>query len=299
MKLGPKSSLVLTHPVGWSFTPADRRTPLLVGPDDALLLPRGIVGLYGGPPGGGKSLSLIQLALSVATGRPWLGHYRPSASGAVAIISAEDDDIELHHRWYELVRGMGLDRSEISQAEKSIVIVNVDLITTSVSLSESTTIYKSVGSGKRMVREYSVTDACSLIYESLAREPLEYALVIFDPVSAFGESGVETDSAIATYFMRHALGTFRSLPGGPTVLVAHHTTKIATGSMNDHVDQNAIRGSSALTGAARWVSLWWEDDANDYHFAVAKSNQTRYRPHVICRPYPIGLGYEVYDEAAT
>lgn len=49
----------------------------------------GLVGLYG-PPNEGKSFIALDLSLSIATGRPWLGHViNPEAQGMVLYVAAE------------------------------------------------------------------------------------------------------------------------------------------------------------------------------------------------------------------
>lgn len=53
---------------------------------DPIMPEGGMVGLYG-PPGAGKSFLAIDMAMSVATGRPWQG--RPTQKGLVVYISAE------------------------------------------------------------------------------------------------------------------------------------------------------------------------------------------------------------------
>jgi RecA-family ATPase len=60
------------------------------------LIPSDTVTLLGGDGGTGKSLLALQLAVSVATDRAWLG--RCVGSGAALFISAEDDQDELHRR---------------------------------------------------------------------------------------------------------------------------------------------------------------------------------------------------------
>lgn len=53
---------------------------------DGILPAGGLVGLYG-PPNHGKSFAAVDMALSVATGRPWQGH--PTKQGYVIYVAAE------------------------------------------------------------------------------------------------------------------------------------------------------------------------------------------------------------------
>lgn len=60
------------------------------------LAPMKTVTLFSGDGGTGKSLLALQLAVAVASGGTWLG--RPVRQGRVIVLSAEDDDDELHRR---------------------------------------------------------------------------------------------------------------------------------------------------------------------------------------------------------
>lgn len=69
------------------------------------LVPMKTVTLLGGDGGTGKSLLALQLAVAVATGKGWLG--RSVKEGAALVLSAEDDDDELHRRQFDIVRAQG------------------------------------------------------------------------------------------------------------------------------------------------------------------------------------------------
>jgi RecA-family ATPase len=73
------------------------------------------------------------------------------------------------------------------------------------------------------------------------------ALVILDPGARFFGPDVEVDNAQATAWIRQA-EELQRLASCPTVLVAMHTRK------GGGLDQNAVRGSSALVDGARWVA---------------------------------------------
>ncbi len=66
------------------------------------LIPLNTVTLFSGDGGTGKSLLSLQLAVSVAAGRAWIG--KPVADGAVIYMSAEDDDDELHRRLDDILK---------------------------------------------------------------------------------------------------------------------------------------------------------------------------------------------------
>src|SRR3990170_4689893 len=60
------------------------------------VLPQGRVGILAGGGGAGKSWALCQLALSIATQKPWLGTYAISHPGRVLLALAEEDMDEIH-----------------------------------------------------------------------------------------------------------------------------------------------------------------------------------------------------------
>lgn len=69
------------------------------------LVPMKTVTMLGGDGGTGKSLLALQLAVAVATGKAWLG--RSVKEGSALVLSAEDDDDELHRRQLDIVRAQG------------------------------------------------------------------------------------------------------------------------------------------------------------------------------------------------
>ena len=75
------------------------------------LIPSGTVTLLGGDGGTGKSLVALQLAVSTALSRAWLG--LPVTSGRALYISAEDDRDELHRRLSDIARAEGLALSDL------------------------------------------------------------------------------------------------------------------------------------------------------------------------------------------
>lgn len=77
------------------------------------LIPGKTVTILGGDGGTGKSLVALQLAVSMASGRTWLG--REIATGPVIYISAEDDEDELHRRLADIARAEDLGLDELDQ----------------------------------------------------------------------------------------------------------------------------------------------------------------------------------------
>ncbi|WP_333830195.1 AAA family ATPase [Pararhodobacter sp.] len=75
------------------------------------LVPSGTVTLLGGDGGTGKSLLALQLAVSTALGRAWLG--QPVMDGRATFISAEDDRDELHRRIADICRAEAVTPADL------------------------------------------------------------------------------------------------------------------------------------------------------------------------------------------
>jgi RecA-family ATPase len=70
--------------------------------------------MAGQPPAGGHGLdepAVLQLAVAVATGGTFLG--RPVKQGGVIVLSAEDDEDELHRRIDDILRFTGQSYSDL------------------------------------------------------------------------------------------------------------------------------------------------------------------------------------------
>lgn len=62
--------------------------------------------LIAGPPKAGKSFALIELAISIAEGRPWLGY--PCAKGKVMYVNLELDKASCFRRFIDVYRALGI-----------------------------------------------------------------------------------------------------------------------------------------------------------------------------------------------
>src|SRR5262245_44384364 len=67
------------------------------------------VGVIGGGPKSGKSLLALEMAVSVASGAPFLGRYECPRSGPVLFYAAEDALELVRHRIESLARAASLD----------------------------------------------------------------------------------------------------------------------------------------------------------------------------------------------
>lgn len=241
---------------GW-FTdePPPRRWLLTHGPHENVrgILPMGKVGMLAAAGGVGKTMALVQLALSVATGRPWLARARsgeggfmtPDGGGRVLLALGEEDALEVRRRLYragQTMRGGGLaTHDELAAAAARIVVL--PLAGTPGELVDPP--------DPRIGREAAPSKLAAELWGLLERNG-PWSLVILDPLSRFAGTDTETDNAAATRFVQ-VLEGFTKAPGEPAVLVAHHTTKAARQNGND--DDTAARGSSALSDGVRWHAL--------------------------------------------
>lgn len=234
----------------------------------------GKVGLLVSPGGVGKTALLCQLALSVTTGLPWMG-YNVESPGKVLLALGEEDAEEVQRRVWNAGQMLGLapgmtnqDRAvratgrlhSVALAGKLVPLVPLD------------------GEGES---EFALELEDYL--EDHAGED-GWQLIVLDPGSRFMGIENENDNAQATRFIQ-AVERLTKMPGNPTVIVAHHTSKSSMGG------QGAARGASAFVDGARWMSTLtrlklpsgWEDGevtaANE--LALVKSNYGPLMPPVI------------------
>jgi RecA-family ATPase len=245
--------------------PAKRR---MIVPD---FLPLDIVGLLAGMGGAGKSVLLYQLALSIAAGVRFLGMPVDEVGGVLCLF-AEDDEEELHRRGRRILEHMEtgdeyVDRTAIAERLHVVPLVSESNLLTA-------------GREGEVVRTNLVE---RLVAAARLIPNLKY--IAIDPTSRFrgGRANAEEDT---TRFVE-VLETVRAETGA-TVLTAVHVNKSSIREPGE-VDQNAVRGSSALVDGVRWsanMSRLRRDFAKEYgvspdeadryvRFDLPKSNYTR------------------------
>ncbi len=227
----------------WLTQPPKPRDYLLSGPgaggDPAGVLPLGKVGMLAGAGGAGKSWALAQLALSVATGRPWLATFTVDSPGAVLLALAEEEATEVRRRLYYAAAQMALNEDERTTALSRILILPLAGVPVTLTLGRDGTKDEDAG---------HETKLCAELRDRLEAAGVEWRLLILDPASRFAGPDVEVDNWAATRFVQ-VLERFTETRGRPTVLMAHHMSKIGRGK---DADASAARGSSALTDGVRW-----------------------------------------------
>lgn len=269
-RTSPIDRLWLPVPTEWATTPPPARKWLLrhptrdgnvCGPGQGDgLLPLGKCGVINAEGGGGKTQLMIQLAVAVVLGRKFLEHFEvgEDARGRrVAMLLAEEEAEECQRRYFECVRGLGLTDDEMELVRSRLTFV--PLAGVQVPL---------------MTREGEETPMCQAIRRKLAEEAgdIGFALVVLDPLARFAGVDTESDNASATRFVS-VVETFAQVAGGPTVLLTHHSSKMArrTGTVDG-------RGVSGITDGLRWAGSLRLDQNAEAHFRQVKSNYSRPMP---------------------
>lgn len=232
-------------------TPPTPRTWLVVG-----LLPHGKTGMIVATGGTGKTQLLIQIAVSVATGIKFCDTYEVGTIGKVVMLLAEEDDDEIHIRLHNTANQMlrGTDAKKLNDLlEKNLFVKSM--------VGENNLMTSTLKNGEVGRTNYSARLIMSL--DGID----DIALIIIDPAARF-RGGNENSSEDGTRFVEEL--EFLRKSTGATVLVAHHTNKYSTSS--EEPNQNASRGSSALTDGMRWqmnLATLSKNECSSYGIAEA------------------------------
>ena len=201
------------------------------------LLPRGEVGFLLGPGGLGKSIAMMGLAVSVATGRKWLEHFIVPKPGRVLLVLGEEKLQQAHRRLFEMRSAMRLTDEQAQLVRERVVLMPLSGITAPL-----------------VEQEGGHTCETEVVRWLRGRmRSAEWALVIIDPVSRFAGADTECDNVQATRFVQ-TIETLCSMPGVPTVLLVHHSNKISRVEDAARPSAADARGASALTDAGRWCA---------------------------------------------
>lgn len=250
----PPRDWLLRHP-----TRDGRECP--PGEGDGLLC-RGRVGLLAAEGGAGKTGAVVQFGVSLVSGRPWLGHFGvdwAARSGRVLLALAEEDEAECRRLLYRVAQSYRLTDAERDRVARQIVVMPL------------------AGQPVALVRREGDAVVASPVLRALrARLDAEageqgWSLVGLDPLARWAGLDAESSNEVATRMVQ-ALETLTEAHGRPTVLVAHHSSKLArrTGTVD-------ARGVTALTDAARWHATLRVDREGVY-FRQEKSNYSRPMP---------------------
>ena len=250
---------------------------LLMEPDDTDdeegpgLLPRGKVGMLVAAGSAGKTMALCELALCVATGRPWFGHFPVKTPGRVLLALGEEDAEEAHRRLHAAAGMLNLGPALIPDAEARIVLLPLAAHPNMALTQED--------SGGEVE-----TRAARELLDRLKADGEGWALIILDPASRFAGPDMEKDNAAATRFVQ-VLEKLAAVEGSPSVLVAHHTPQAARGG--GKADATHARGVTAFSDAVRWQAelggkpQYGDDAPKLVDFTVTKNNYSPAWPSVL------------------
>ena len=234
------------------------------------VLARGIVAILGAGGGTGKTFALTGLALSVVTGRPWLGALPMGAENTrrAVLILGEESREEMQRRIYAQAQVIG--GVSPGDLERLLLLPGAGLSSLALTQAEG------AGVSARTPFAEDLWDYLE------AKAGPGWDAIILDPLSHFAGPDVETDNAAATRLLQ-VLARFAALPGSPAVVVAHHTSKDKRTSEEraESRGAGAIRGSSAIVDHARWAGLietYVPADEGETKFAVLRTVKTNYAP---------------------
>jgi RecA-family ATPase len=207
-------------------------------------LPLDVVGLLAAAGGTGKGMATLQLAVSVATGWPWLDQ-EISETGPVMMFSAEDAREEIHRRLATVLELYAdeADPFAIDAFEEYHPLI-----------AERLFVFDRVGEDNRLTaqvdRETIPTGFADRIIDTASQMPEPPKLIVLDPLARF-DGGDPNDNSDGTRLIEAAERIRKAT--GATVLLPHH---VAKGSMKDsQAGQEAVRGASGLVDGARWVGM--------------------------------------------
>ena len=243
--------------------------PWLVGDEAEPVIPQGKVAILAGEGAIGKSTLLIDLALSVAAGKPWLGF--TTSPGSVLLVAGEEDQNDIQRR---LKTGL----TDWSEAATKTVLDRLVIVP---GAGRSLTLMDDRGGPTALCRE---------LIGRLQAPPDHgegWSLIALDPLSRFASSAVEIDNVAATAFVS-LMERLLTVPGKPTVLLTHHTSQIARNEQSGAA--TGVRGVTGLTDAVRCVLTMTKtktktknDDVpknGDVHLNVPKQNYGRGLPPI-------------------
>lgn len=201
----------------------------------------------------------MQLAVSVATGRPWFGHYPVSRTipQRVVLLLGEEDHTEVRRRIFAVADALQLtDYDRRAVAESVVVLPLAGQVCPLLALEAMTgTAYPTPH-----------LDALRKNLDTHASDG--WSLVVLDPQCRFAGVDVEVNNALATRFVQEC-ESLTTAPGNPTVLVVAHSSKLSR-----RMGEADSRGVTGLTDGFRWHATL-KAEGQDVLFNVAKNNYGR------------------------
>ncbi len=196
----------------------------------------GQVGVLHAPPGTGKSMLCLSIIYAVASGTDLFGQWTVSEAGDVLYLYADDDSRDTWRRMY------GLEQLNAAAHIPTLNVVKDRMHMICMTGTPQRLMVSGVGHGSCVAAEPDI--------EEIARRLQGYVnprLLIIDPLIKFHALN-ENDNNEMHQFFERLIRLAREL--SIAILVVHHTGKAAiTNGMGG--EQEAVRGASSITGAAR------------------------------------------------
>lgn len=210
------------------------------------------VGLLVAPGGRGKSYALCDLAVSIATGTPWLGAFDVACPGPVVLALAEETDEEVRRRLYAVAVARRMTTEEVELAYERILPLGLK------------------GQRVALGRVEGSTVTPTAMHADLMRllERRQYSAVLLDPMTRW-TGGMESDNDLATQGIQLLEQIAEAAQA--TIIVAHHTAKWSRRD-GEGSHGSSARGVSAITDGARWQAELQGKGEDDLTLVVTKSN---------------------------
>jgi hypothetical protein len=207
------------------------------------MIPKGEVGFVAGAGGVGKSFFVIELAMAVATQRPFLNIFDVSPKGGkVLLIMGETSPIGLKRRFHT-ISNYFLDLSH-GRSEKERFREDLKANFRHLCLA---------GDIKTLVKEDGRPSTWQQELVNTLKSEESWSLIIVDPMSRFMGADTEQDASAATKFIQTIEGLTKGIPGEPTVIITAHTNKSSREKESIFsLGGNSMRGSSALFDGCRF-----------------------------------------------
>lgn len=240
------------------------------------VLPRGKTGMVNATGGIGKTYAVSQMAVSVASGKFWLGTFRAVEPGHVLLALGEEDADEARRRINRAVNEAGLTDDERRAMAAHLHVLPLHGAPVALTCSPAHGVIVA-------------SDFAHALRTKLDGFGVDWALLILDPLSRWGEGGVEANNEVATRFVQ-VVETLTTVRGNPSVIVAHHSSQVST-----RAGESDARGVTAIRDGFRWqVTLDGveDDDANVQGVLLRnrKSNYSlRFKPLLLVRNTEPGI----------
>ncbi|MBF0178364.1 MAG: AAA family ATPase [Magnetococcales bacterium] len=229
------------------------------------VLPLAVPGMIAAIGGAGKSMLALDLAIKVASAEP--GTFMPQTafggplepvSGTAVVLTAEDDQDEIHRRVQALA-------PEMSNPSRLIVYP----------LPNNGGPVNLIANGRE---GFSFTKEFEELRDALLAIR-DLRLLVIDPLQSFTSADVNADPAAGSMFFA-ALGRLAAETGA-TVLATHHFKKVGNRPILSATDaREAIRGSTSLVDSGRWSYALWSPKNDDAEKACQQLGEEYQRESV-------------------